>query len=895
MLAGCCREKWSVDALGQNSHLTGFRREADVAIAVAEVAAGWFADFWPNGESADTFSGPKCRARNPLFEPLLWVVDHAFIKSRVRASSHVSACKNVEPIAIQEQALSRGDEDKRRDTSLDPSASAHEFRQGLARHQQGRLVEAERHYNAALKGQPDNFDALHMLGVIALQKGRFEQGVEIVTKAVALNENSAIAFNNLAKGLKDLGRFDEAIVHFERAIALAPAFADAQFNYGTALHFVNRSEDALVHFEEAIALQPKFVAALNNRGLALAKLKRFTEALASYDQALSIQPSFGDAHNNRGNALKALMRFDDALASFDKAIAARPDSAEAHCNRGNVLVQLERFDDALASFDTAIAIRPRFAEAHRGRGDALANLNRFGDALGSFDRAIAIEPLYVDARISRTETLFTCNRNDEAVKSAQAAIDIDPENALCRFLACVCELRILYANEDDVEARRRAYENKLRAICSDYETGRLRANMIEAVAHCKPFYLAYQGHNDRDLQTRYGTLAGRAIGARFPQAALPPPPEAGEPIRVGFVSSHFYAHSNWKIPIKGWMSHLDRNRFTIFGYHLGRHRDQETEVAAKLCSRFVDRALRLEGWRDEILADAPHVLIYPGLLMDELSLQLAAQRLAPVQCNSLGHPETGGLPTLDYFLSSDLMEPPDAAKHYTERLVRLPNLSIYYEPLTTSRATIPRGELGVKPNAIVFWCGQSLYKYHPQYDFVFARIAKFAGNCQFVFIKHAKEAAVADLFHRRLDSAFSQWGLTASDHCLFIESLTTDRYIAAMGACDIFLDSIGWSGFNSTSESLVHNLPVVTLRGALMRGRHSTAILNRIGVGETVADSIDEYVSIATRLATSSAERRRISVEIDRNKHRVYRDRDCIAGLEDFIENAARGHMVERD
>jgi protein O-GlcNAc transferase len=791
--------------------------------------------------------------------------------------------------------LSRGDRHKPRDKTFDPSASAHEFRQGLARHQQGNLVEAERHYDAALKSQPDHFEALHMLGVIALQRGRIERGVEIITKAVALNENSPVAFNNLAKGLKDLGRFDEAIVHFERAIALAPAFADAQFGYGTALHFANRSEDALGPFEKAIALHPNFVAALNNRGLALAKLKRFTEALASYDKALAIQPSFGEAHNNRGNALKALMRFDDALASFDNAIAARPDSAEAHCNRGNVLVRLERFDDALASFDRAIAVRPQFAEAHRGRGDALANLNRFGDALASFDRAIAIKPHYVDAWVSRAEALFTCNRNDEAVKSAQAAVDIDPENALCRFLDCVCELRILYANEDDVQARHRAYESRLRAICSDYEAGRLGTNMIEAIAHCQPFYLAYQGRNDRDLQTLYGTLACRAIGAQFRQAAMPAAPEVGEPIRVGFVSSHFYAHSNWKIPIKGWMSQLDRNRFTILGYHLGRQRDQETEVAAKLCSRFVHRAMSLEGWRDEILADAPHVLIYPGLLMDELSLQLAAQRLAPVQCNSLGHPETSGLPTIDYFLSSDLMEPGDAAEHYTERLVRLPNLSIYYEPIELSPVRITRGELGMRPDAIVFWCGQSLFKYHPKYDFVFARIAKLVGNCQFVFIKHAKEAAVADLFHRRLDSVFSEWGLTASDHCLFIDSLTTDRYVAAMGACDIFLDSIGWSGFNSTSESLVHNLPIVTFRGALMRGRHSTAILNRIGVGETVADSIDEYVSIATRLATNSGERGRISLEIDRNKHRAYRDRDCIARLEDFIENAVRGDTMESE
>jgi protein O-GlcNAc transferase len=797
-------------------------------------------------------------------------------------------------LAIQERELSRSDNEKGRDNAFDRSASASEFRQGLASHQQGRLPEAERHYHAALRSEPDHFEALHMLGVIALQLGRFERGVEIIRKAVSLNENSPIAFNNLAKGLKDLGRFEEAIVYFERAIVLAPNFADAQFSYGTALHLMDRFEDALVHFEKAIALNPKFIVALNNRGLALAKLKRFTEALASYDKALAIQPNFGDAHNNRGNALNALMRFDDALASFERAIAVRPDSAEAHCNRGNALLELEQFDDAAAAFDRAIAIRPDFVEAHRGGGDALAHLNRFDEAMASFDRAIAIKPRYVDAWISRAETLFTCNRNDEAATSAQAAIDIDPDNALCRFLSCFCELRILYDSDDDVEARRKAYEAKLRAICSDYEDGHLRTNMAEAVARCKPFYLAYQDRNDRDLQSLYGTLACRAIGAQFRQAHLPAPPKAGEPVRVGFVSSHFYAHSNWKIPLKGWMSQLDRNRFKIFGYHVGRQRDEETELAAKLCSRFVHRALPLEAWRDEILADAPDVLIYPGLLMDELCLQLAAQRLAPVQCNSWGHPETSGLPTVDYFLTSDMMEPADAAEHYTERLVRLPNLSIYYEPVATSPARITRGELGMRPDAVVYWSGQSLYKYLPKHDFVFAKIAKFVGNCQFVFIKHPKETAVADLFHRRLDSLFSEWGLTASDHCLFIESLSFDRFVAAIGNCDIFLDSIGWSGCNSTLESLAHNIPIVTLRGALMRGRHSSAILNRIGVGETVADSIDEYVSIATRLATNSAERRRISLEIDRNKHIIYRDRDCIARLEDFIENAARGRMPEK-
>jgi predicted O-linked N-acetylglucosamine transferase (SPINDLY family) len=241
-----------------------------------------------------------------------------------------------------------------------------------------------------------------------------------------------------------------------------------------------------------------------------------------------------------------------------------------------------------------------------------------------------------------------------------------------------------------------------------------------------------------------------------------------------------------------------------------------------------------------------------------------------------------------------MMEPADAGEHYTERLLRLPNISIYYEPLATSPVRVTRGEPGIRADALLFWSGQSLYKFLPQYDFVFARIAKLVGNCQFVFIKHAKEAAVVDLFQRRLNSVFSERGLTASDHCLFVETLTTDRYVAAMGNCDIFLDSIGWSGFNSTMESLVHNLPVVTFRGPLMRGRHSSAIMDRIGVGETVADSIDEYVGIATRLAADPEERRRISRKIDRNKHTIYRDRDCIARLEDFIADAARGRIPEK-
>jgi predicted O-linked N-acetylglucosamine transferase (SPINDLY family) len=118
--------------------------------------------------------------------------------------------------------------------------------------------------------------------------------------------------------------------------------------------------------------------------------------------------------------------------------------------------------------------------------------------------------------------------------------------------------------------------------------------------------------------------------------------------------------------------------------------------------------------------------------------------------------------------------------------------------------------------------------------------------------------------------------------------LDSERFIAAMGACDVMLDSIGWSGCNSTLESLVHDLPIVTLRGEFMRGRHTSAILEMMGLDEMIANTVDDYVAIAVRLGRNPADRAAASARIAAGKHRVYEDRTCVAALETFLDRAAR-------
>lgn len=649
------------------------------------------------------------------------------------------------------------------------------------------------------------------------------------------------------------GRLAEAERLYRRVCAADPKNVAALHRLGVVAHQLGRPDAADV-LSRAVALRPEVPEAHNDLGVVLGARGRFAEAAAAFERAAALRPDYVEAHNNLAAALRRLGRTEQAIGHYERVAALAPDAAGAHNNLANALMELGRPEAALVHYDKALALAPDFAPAHYNRGVALRGRSRIAEAAASFERAAALKPDFFAAR----------------------------------FAACMARLPIVYQDEVEIAQQRAAYEAGLRALADDVARAPRPGDFADVVGAHQPFYLAYQGGNDRALQAVYGSMICRIMAARYGSAGLPAPPAAGEPVRVGIVSAFFRRHSNWKIPISGWLGQLDRRRFALFGYHTGRESDDATATAAGLCARFVQGPLPIEGWRRAILDDAPHVLIYPEVGMDPVCAQLAALRLAPVQCSSWGHPDTSGLPTVDFFLTSDMMEPPHAQEHYSERLVRLPNLSMYCEPPDRRPAPAARAELGLRAEATVYWCSQAIYKYLPQYDEVFPRIAREVGDCQFTFIQFPGAAHVTDVLRGRLRAAFAAHGLDAGDHCVFLPRLDPDRYAAAIGCCDVALDSVGWSGCNSSLECLQHDLPVVTMPGALMRGRHTAALFEMMRVTETVARTIEDYVSIAVRLGRDAAWRGAVSRKIAENKHRIYRDRTCIAALEDFLDTQAR-------
>jgi protein O-GlcNAc transferase len=254
-----------------------------------------------------------------------------------------------------------------------------------------------------------------------------------------------------------------------------------------------------------------------------------------------------------------------------------------------------------------------------------------------------------------------------------------------------------------------------------------------------------------------------------------------------------------------------------------------------------------------------------------------------VQCVTWGHPTTTGLPTIDYFLSSALMEPADGAEHYSEKMVPLPGLSIWYDaPPPPGPVDLTRQDLGLRDDAVVYVCCQSLFKYLPQHDGVFARIASRMKTAQFLFIAHPS-ADVTGKFRTRLEKAFAARGLEIEGRVVFADAVPQERFPDLLRAGDIYLDSIGWSGGNTTLEAAAVDLPIVTLPTGLMRGRHSAAILVRMGLRETIAIGVEDYCDIATRLGSDPEARDAAVAAVARNKAKLYCDRQSIEGLERFL------------
>ena len=271
------------------------------------------------------------------------------------------------------------------------------FDAALDHHQAGRRREAEALYRQVLAIQPRDAEALHLLGVLAYDSGRFEQALDLIGKAIAIDATRPSYHCNLGNARRALAQPDAAATLYRRALSLQPNYPEAHNGLGNALIDLGQRPDAITSYRHALTLQPNYAEALSNLGAALMAIDQVDEAVACYRRAVALRPDFAQAHNNLAGLHVKQGRLDDAVAGYRRAIALNPDIADFHTNLGFVLHQQWRLQDAIASFERALALRPSFADAHNNLGNVLKDLGRPRDALRHYAAALALKPDFFTA------------------------------------------------------------------------------------------------------------------------------------------------------------------------------------------------------------------------------------------------------------------------------------------------------------------------------------------------------------------------------------------------------------------------------------------------------------------------------------------------------------------
>ncbi len=680
-----------------------------------------------------------------------------------------------------------------------------------------------------------------------------------------------------------------ARAHVEQALRLRPKEPLVHYARGDLAEQSGNMVQAIESFERAVALQPSFVNAHQRLGILYGERGETQRAADAFSRVVAIDPKGARGFNNLGNALRSLGRNAEALAAFERAVALRPDYDLAIANVAVMWRDAGEIERAEALLRRAME-RPRDKPPLRAILVMLAGLVRergaLDEALPLYEQAIAASPAESAGEWFNLGRVFAeRDELDRACDAYRRSYDLDRLD-LRGALGSRLSLPMIYESGAHVAQARAAYARGLDELHPNAESlvAGLKPDQVLDGLRWTNFFLAYQGADDRALQASYAHFAARLVEAGAPQWRGGLEGRSGHrKLRVGFASAFFHVGTAGRY-FRSWLTELDRERFDVYVYHLYPGLD---DIAREIGAR-ADRFVEFGGSRARpsviapvIRDDALDVLVYPELGMDHTSFALAALRLAPRQLAAWGHPVTSGHSTIDAFISCDAMEPPDAERHYVERLLRLPGIGTNYrQPALPEPAA--RARLGLPEDRVLLLCPQSLFKVHPDNDDLFARV--LAGNSRAALVMFdGRHPRVTERFMRRMSSAFDRHGLSANERMIVLPALPHDDYLRVNLACDAMLDTLHWSGGNTTLDALACALPVVTLPGPFMRGRQSAAMLRMVGADGLIASDHDQYVRIATRLIEDTAWRKQIAEGIRSARGALFDRQEPVRAFADLL------------
>jgi predicted O-linked N-acetylglucosamine transferase (SPINDLY family) len=628
------------------------------------------------------------------------------------------------------------------------------------------------------------------------QAGRVQAAEEIYRQILAVEPNHVDALHLLGVLASQAGQYQLAVEYIGRAIALVGTEATFHNNLGNALQGQGQLNEAVACYRRALELKPDYATAHGNLGNALQAQGQLDEAVACYRRVLGLRPDLAHAHSNLGAALRKQGKLEEAVASYRRALELKPDYAEAHNNLGNALRKQGKPDEAVACYRRALELKPGYAEASYNLGNAFQEQGKLDEAAAWYGRALELTPGDAEIHNNLGNALQAQGKLEEAVACFRRALELKP---------------------DYIEA----HSNLLLAL--QYQAEATLSGLAQAHAE-------YERQHAQPL----GAVRERHENVRDPHRRL----------RLGFLSPDFGRHPAAYFLIRA-LENLDRGQCEVVCYH-------DRVSSDDLTARFWAAATT---WRDvtgrsdvelaeQIVADRIDILFDLAGHTAGNRLLVFARKPAPVQVTWIGYEGTTGLGAMDYILADRYTIAPGQEAGYRERVLRMPHGYVCYEPPPTSPEASPLP--AAKAGHVTFGSFNRLAKITPQVVGVWAKVLNRVPQSRLLL----KYRGLGDeSVRRRYLDLFTARGVDPQ-RLEFAPPSSRAEYLAAYGRVDIALDPFPFGGGVTTCDALWMGVPVVTYPGETFASRHGLSHLANVGLTETVARDLDQYVELAASLAT---------------------------------------------
>ncbi len=620
------------------------------------------------------------------------------------------------------------------------------------------------------------------------------------------------------------GNFADAARLYERVLSSAPRQFEALARLGLIQLHSGDFEGAQSRLGEAIKIDGQSADLHFHRGSALRNLQRHEEAIASFARATALKPDHIEALNNWGTTLLTVARNAEALSCFDRILALKRDLAIVHNNRAAALLGLRRLEECLSAAKTALKLDPNYSRAMLNCSAASYELERYAEAIDWAERLLARDSKHVPALQNKGNAYWSLGRYAEAFSAYDRAYALEPDRPYLESWRLLAKLHICdWSNFETETARLDRHLSEKRGV--------------------EPFLLLLVG-NSAEKQLR---CAERFVADRYNVTAPPPPRNPARrrnKLRVGYVSGEFRAQATAYLTADLFECH-DREEFEIFGFSTGPN--DQSAIRARLergFDRFMDVAKSSDAEIIEtVRGSGIDIMIDLNGHFGIKRTHVFASRPCPVQVNYLGFPGTMGAPFIDYIIADETIIPEAAQKHYSEKVVYLPNS---YQSNDRKRPigsrVYERAECGLPDRGFVFVCFNSNHKLNPIMFDIWMRLLNKVPGSVLWFLEG--NSAVKGNLQREASAR----GIEPS-RLVFAPFVELPEHLARLRLADLFLDTLPCNAHTTASDALWSGVPVLTALGSTFAGRVAASLVKAVGLPDLATASLEDYERSALEFA----------------------------------------------